>query len=197
MLIVIQCIWPLTPSYLPDEAVFRKAPPGHRGPRGAAGSPRRSAHRVPDWSLSAPSPGQHPHPPDCLPSLNTPWWRRRGCSSWIRTQPRVGHAGQEGWNYITHKSPHLTDLKWRRWPSASTRVNYRELIQTGSYQDHSNNLSVMYCMGTGHWWPDSDHPFLTKHFKNGQLHFRITSFQTCFIFRLSQTSVPLLTCSIS
>lgn len=33
-------------------------------------------------------------------------------------------------------SPGLTDLKWRRPSSAATS---NDVIQTGSYQDHSNN----------------------------------------------------------
>lgn len=38
--------------YISDEAVIRKAPQRHRGPRVAAGCSWRSPHRDPDWRLS-------------------------------------------------------------------------------------------------------------------------------------------------
>lgn len=57
---------------LPDEAVFGKASPGHRGPRGAAGSSWRRRGRDSDWRLSPTSSGL----PECLTSLNTAWWKK-------------------------------------------------------------------------------------------------------------------------
>lgn len=90
-------------------------------------------------------------------------------------------GGEVGWgelgDYITHNSPGLTDLKWQSSPSASTSNNF---IQTGSYQDHSNNLptaaSHLYVEYGNRPQVGRFRPFTPqkKMFQNGQPCFRMT-----------------------